>query len=39
LGYLDFRFPNIDWRQTHPNLEKLQSKLMLRQSFIDSVPR
>jgi glutathione S-transferase len=39
LGYLDFRFPNIDWRHTHPNLEKLHSKLMQRQSFIDSVPR
>jgi glutathione S-transferase len=39
LGYLDFRFPNIVWRNTHPNLEKLHTKLMRRQSFIDTLPR
>ena len=38
LGYLDFRFPHIDWRASHPNLAKLQEKLMLRPSFADSVP-
>ena len=38
LGYLDFRFPQIDWRAGHPNLHKLQDKLMGRQSFIDSRP-
>ena len=38
LGYLDFRFPSIDWRDTHPNLAKLQEKLMLKQSFIDTIP-
>ncbi len=38
LGYLDFRFPQIDWRASHPNLAKLQEKLMLRPSFADSVP-
>ena len=38
LGYLDFRFPQIDWRAGHPNLQKLQDKLMGRQSFIDSRP-
>jgi glutathione S-transferase len=38
LGYLDFRFPEIDWRSSHPNLSKLQEKLMQRQSFIDSKP-
>ena len=38
LGYLDFRFPEIDWRASHPNLAKLQEKLMQRQSFIDSKP-
>ena len=38
LGYLDFRFPNIDWRDTHPNLAKLQEKLMLKQSFMDTIP-
>jgi len=38
LGYLDFRFPQIDWRAKHPNLAKLFEKLSLRQSFIDTVP-
>ncbi len=38
LGYLDFRFPEIDWRDTHPNLAKLQEKLMQKQSFIDTIP-
>ena len=38
LGYLDFRFPEIDWRTTYPNLAKLQDKLMQRASFSDSVP-
>ena len=39
LGYLDFRFPEIDWRGSHPNLKKLGDKLALRQSFIDTAPR
>jgi glutathione S-transferase len=38
LGYLDFRFPQIDWRTPHPNLTKLSDKLVLRQSFVDSRP-
>ena len=38
LGYLDFRFPQIDWRADHANLAKLLEKLMQRQSFIDTVP-
>ncbi len=38
LGYLDFRFPEIDWRDAHPNLAKLQEKLMQKQSFIDTIP-
>jgi len=38
LGYLDFRFPVIDWRSEHPNLAKLAEKLNQRQSFIDSKP-
>jgi glutathione S-transferase len=35
LGYLDFRFPEIVWRQRHPNLAKLQDKLALRPSFVE----
>ena len=38
LGYLDFRFPNIDWRADHPNLERLNDKLLQRPSFLDSLP-
>ena len=38
LGYLDFRFPDIDWRGSYPNLAKLQEKLMQRPSFADSRP-
>ena len=38
LGYLDFRFPHIGWREDYPNLNALQEKLMQRQSFIDTQP-
>ncbi len=38
LGYLDFRFPQIPWRDQHPNLGKLAEKLFARQAFIDTVP-
>jgi glutathione S-transferase len=38
LGYLDFRFGDIDWRGTYPNLAKLHEKLAQRPSFIDTVP-
>jgi glutathione S-transferase len=39
LGYLDFRFPNIQWRQTHPQLAALYERLAQRPSFIDTQPR
>jgi glutathione S-transferase len=38
LGYLDFRFANIDWRGAHPNLHKLYDKLAARPSFVDTAP-
>jgi glutathione S-transferase len=38
LGYLDFRFPRIDWRSDHANLAKLATKLFARQSFLDTSP-
>jgi glutathione S-transferase len=38
LGYLDFRFPAIAWRESHSNLAKLHEKLMQRASFIDTKP-
>jgi glutathione S-transferase len=39
LGYLDFRFPQIDWRTPHPNLAKLYDKLMTRPSFTETKPQ
>ncbi|TXT40365.1 MAG: glutathione S-transferase [Comamonadaceae bacterium] len=38
LGYLDFRFPEINWREPFPNLHKLHDKLMQRASFMDTRP-
>ncbi|MDD2883654.1 MAG: glutathione S-transferase [Dechloromonas sp.] len=38
LGYLVFRFPDITWQESHPNLARLYDKLMLRPSFADTVP-
>ncbi|UXH78103.1 glutathione S-transferase family protein [Roseateles amylovorans] len=38
LGYLDFRFADIDWRAAHPNLARHFEKLMTRSSFQDTVP-
>lgn len=39
LGYLAFRFADIDWPNTHPNLARLYEKLMQRQPFIDTIPQ
>jgi glutathione S-transferase len=39
LGYLSFRFPDIDWQTTHPNLARLSEKLSQRPSFADTTPR
>ncbi len=38
LAYLDFRFPEIDWRSRHANLARLTDKLMVRQPFLDTTP-
>jgi glutathione S-transferase len=38
LGYLCFRFAEISWQESHPNLAKLYTKLMLRPSFTDTAP-
>lgn len=38
LGWLGYRFPEIDWRANHANLGKLYDKLMLRPSFADTQP-
>lgn len=39
LGYLAFRFPEIDWSEKHPNLARLHAKLLLRPAFADSIPK
>jgi len=38
LGYLDFRFAHINWREAHPNLDKLHEKLLQRTSFAETMP-
>lgn len=37
LGYLAFRFAEIDWQEKHPNLARLYEQLMQRPSFADSI--
>ncbi|MGB5082824.1 MAG: glutathione S-transferase C-terminal domain-containing protein [Burkholderiales bacterium] len=39
LGWLEFRFPKLDWKQEYPNLARHFAKLSERQSFIDTMPR
>ena len=39
LGYLDFRFPEIDWRKTHLSLANLYDKLMRRPAFAETAPK
>jgi len=38
LGYLDFRFPELAWREKFPNLQRLDEKLRTRPSFESTVP-
>jgi len=38
LGYLCFRFADIDWQAAHPNLGRLYTKLMQRPSLVDTAP-
>ena len=38
LGYLDFRFADLDWRTLHPNLASLALRLQQRASFSDTLP-
>jgi glutathione S-transferase len=38
LGYLDFRFAHINWRDQYPNLARLYEKLAARPSFIETQP-
>ena len=38
LGYLEFRYPELDWRRAHPNLSELYDRLMQRPTFKDTIP-
>jgi glutathione S-transferase len=38
LGYLQFRFPQLQWQTQYPNLARLYAKLAQRQSFIETSP-
>ena len=38
LGYLDFRYPQIDWRGPYPNLHRHADKVFARPSFVDTKP-
>src|SRR3989442_1337763 len=39
LGWLDFRYPKMDWKKSHANLARAFAKLSERQSFSDTVPK
>ncbi len=38
LGYLNLRFPEIEWRHRHAGLARHVDKLMLRPSFSETAP-
>ncbi|WP_174873821.1 glutathione S-transferase [Vogesella oryzae] len=38
LGFLDFRFPQLDWRSPYPNLAALEERLAARPTFAETVP-
>jgi len=38
LGWLDFRFPETNWKENYPELLRLFEKLSERQSFKDTIP-
>jgi glutathione S-transferase len=39
LGWLDFRFPDLPWRDAHPSLARMLAKLAERPSFAETLPR
>lgn len=38
LGWLDFRYPHLEWRKSRPNLARLAARLAERPSFADTMP-
>ena len=39
LGWLDFRYPKMDWKRDQANLARAFAKLSERQSFADTLPK
>lgn len=39
LGWVEFRFPDITWRDEYPNLSRLNDKLHERTSFRETLPK
>ena len=39
LGYLDLRYPELEWRPDHPGLRALAAELAQRASFAQTLPR
>ena len=39
VGWLDFRFPQLEWRRSRPNLARLAVKLGERPSFAETMPK
>ncbi|MBC2770317.1 glutathione S-transferase [Pusillimonas minor] len=39
LGFLDFRMPDLNWRETYPHLAALYTKLLTRPSFSATIPK
>jgi glutathione S-transferase len=39
VGWLTFRFPDLDWRADSPALARHYDKLMDRSTFVDTMPR
>jgi glutathione S-transferase len=39
VGYLDFRFPDLDWRSPYPSLARHAEKLFRRPPFLATLPR
>ena len=39
LGYLDLRYPELDWRSSHPRLRALHERLEARASFVATRPQ
>lgn len=39
IGYLDFRFPDFNWRNTHPKLAQWAAKTSERESVKNTIPK